>query len=276
MKLVSNLAKKYIPEQENDVVIHAIQHPFHMQYLENPIMSTEAVCPMCDGKKGLCCLIEAGKQSRVWFCVEPVCLATVKRSGATRTQGSLNNKRSLEWPLFCELNNLGDMVLDVAFEKVDQSNEKKAFLLKFAQKPNGIILMKGPKGTGKTYASLGLCEMYTRNSSSCLFYTQDTLAAAWMEAQKTDRAMSFRDKIHKVNLLIIDDFGLREAPAGFMQFFMSAIDTRMQWSTRGTVISTNLNDDMLSKYCGDSLIDRLNTGQPFHFNGKSRRTLKPL
>lgn len=278
MKIVSMLAEKYLMDQNDDKVIHATMDQRGITYLPAPIMSSEACCSDCKGSKGASWPIDVinGNHDRVWFCVEPICMTKVKRSNDKTTRGSLNSKRALEWPLFCELNNLGDKVLDVTFEKMEQSNEKKAYLLKFAQKPNGIILMKGPKGTGKTYASMALCEMYTRNSSSCLFYTQDSLSTAWLEAQKSDHPIAFRDKIHKVNLLIVDDFGLKEHSPGFMQFFMSAIDTRMQWSTRGTVITTNLDEGSLGKYCGDSLMDRLNTAQPFIFSGKSRRTLKPL
>jgi DNA replication protein DnaC len=75
---------------------------------------------------------------------------------------------------------------------------------------------------------------------------------------------------------VIDDFGTAEMSPGFMSFFMDLINTRMQWSNRGTIITTNLNDTKFSEYCGEALADRINTGQLFEFKGKSKRVKKPL
>lgn len=273
MKLLSQLARDSIPTQEEPKLIDAIQDTFHLKYLEAPIMSTEAKCPICGGNVGQMCLIDpsvSGK--RMWFCVESDCMALIKRSTSNSTQIMPKTKRSIEWPLFCELNDLGDIYHDVSFEKVQQSSSKIECLLKFCRTPKGIILMQGTPGAGKTYAALGVCELFTRTNDYCLFYTGNRLIKDWVLLSKTEKASQFRDRIMGCNLLVIDDLATGEPTDKFMEFFMEIINVRTQWSNRGTIITTNLNDHDFSRICGKALADRIGTGQKFEFKDKSRRT----
>lgn len=275
MKLLGQLAKEYLPTKEEAKLIHAIQDTFVLKHLPTPILNTEVTCPMCGGKNGRSCLIDPKlSDKRMWFCCEDSCMEMVKRSYFKGNQTIPKLKRAVEWPLFCEMNDMGDLVHDVTFEKVEQSSAKIEYLIKFAKTPKGIILMEGDTGTGKTYASMALCELFTRTNSSCLFYTGKRLAKAWQESFKSERPSGLVEKLKEVQLLVVDDFGTGEPTPAFMEFFMDLINTRTQWSNRGTVISTNLNDKSLGKFCGEALADRLNTGQKFAFKEKSRR--KPI
>ncbi len=271
MKLMSEIAKKIMPEQEIKL-IHAIRDVFIIKYLKEPIFSNEAICPMCNGNKGYTCLIDPqSSDQRVWFCLNGVCLTAMRRSTYKTYQPTTQAKRSLEWPLFCEINQMGDLVHDTKFEKIEQSKPKIEYLLKFSKNPTGIILMQGESGTGKTYAAMGLCELFTRTSQSCRFFTQERLIKDWLESKNLLNPSTFIDKINNVSLLVIDDFGLRDCTPAFLDLFMSIINTRMQWSNRGTVITTNLNEKKISEFCGEALTDRINTGQKFEFKDKSRR-----
>lgn len=272
MKLMSELIQDHLPKKEGPKLIHAIQEAFVMKYLSTPIISTEAKCPMCGGNKGMHCLIEPSlSDKRVWFCTEADCTALVRRSFLKGTPIIHKHKRSTEWPLFCEMNDLGDIDHEVTFEKVEQSSTKIEYLLKFAATPKGIILMEGETGSGKTYASTALCELFTRTNASCLFYTYARLSKEWLETFKSDRPAGLLEKLKSVNLLVIDDFGSAEPTEKFMEFFMELINARLKWSNRGTVITTNLDDIKLGKYCGEYLTNRINTGQKFQFKEKSRR-----
>ena len=73
---------------------------------------------------------------------------------------------------------------------------------------------------------------------------------------------------------MIDDFATGEPNSKFLEFFMEVINTRIQWSNRGTVITTNLKTKEFNTYCGEALVDRITTGQKFIFVGESRR--KPI
>lgn len=271
MKLVKDIAKSFLPSEEKKIV-HAVQDVFVLKYLEFPVMSDEVTCPMCGGKSGYVVYIDPKiSDHRMWFCAEPNCLAKVKRSRVEHTNHTAKQKRSIEWPLFCEINHIGDLHHDVTFEKMTQSSAKIDYLLKFAQSPKGIILMEGKPGTGKTYACMALCELFTRKNSSCLFYTGARLFKEWLKGFKEERPSGFKEKVMDINLLVVDDFGTGEPTKSFMEFFMDVINTRMQWSNRGTVITTNLNPAEFIKFCGNALSDRINTGQKFEFSDKSRR-----
>lgn len=272
MKLINQMSKNYLPSDETPKLVHAIQDVFILKYLDTPISSDQAVCPMCDGKNGYAVIIDPdASDNRMWFCAERDCLAAVARSRPKTHQTAAKAKRSLEWPLFCELNDIGDLDYGVNFEQIDQSQAKIDYLRKFSETPRGIILMEGGPGTGKTYASMALCELFTRTNPSCLFYTAKRLMQDWVESTKGDPLGKFRDKVMLPSLLIVDDFGTGEPSQKFMEFFMELINVRIQWSNRGTVITTNLNPGDFSRFCGNALSDRINMGQKFEFKTKSRR-----
>jgi IstB-like ATP binding protein len=272
MKLLSKIAKDCLPKKQEPQLVHAIQNTFVVIDLPTPILSSEATCPICKGNKGYSCLIDPKvSNKRMWFCSEPDCTALVQRSSFKGSQTMAKVKRSIEWPLFCEMNNIGDLHHDVSFEKIEQSETKIDYLRRFSKTPQGIILMEGEAGTGKTYASMALCELFTRTNCSCLFFTADRLAKQWLDTFKGEGQIGFTDRLKQVSLLVVDDFGTGEPSPGFMQFFMELINTRMQWSNRGTVISTNLAEEKLSKFCGEALSDRFKTGQKFQFKDKSKR-----
>lgn len=272
MKLLNELAQNYLSNVEMPKIVHAVQDVFILKHLDSPVMSNEISCPMCGGKKGHVALIDPSvSDKRMWFCSELDCVTMVTQSRHKTSQTIAQKKRALEWPLFCEINDMGDLVHDIAFEKIEQSQAKIDYLLKFAATPKGIILMEGDPGTGKSYAAMAVCELFTRTNSSCLFFTGERLFKLWLDGFKSERPNATRDKIMETNLLVIDDFGLGEPSPGFMRFFMEVINVRMQWSDRGTVITTNLNDEKFSNFCGEALADRINTGQKFQFKDKSRR-----
>ncbi len=126
--------------------------------------------------------------------------------------------------------------------------------------------MRGDTGTGKTYAAMGLCELYTRTKPYCFFTDCEQMNAKWLE-NPTD----YYNKLNNVEFLVIDDFGTGNLAPGFMKFFFGLMNKRMQWTNKKTVITTNLNDNGLVEVCGDALADRLRTGVKMNFIGKSRR-----
>lgn len=150
----------------------------------------------------------------------------------------------------------------------------KTFLLKYAQKPSGIVIMQGKPGTGKTYGSLGVCEYFTRSQSSCVFVSQRELLRIWLSITRGEIQSNYLSSVENCLLLVIDDFGTSEPSPGFMSYFMELIDKRMQWKDKGTIITTNLDTKKLNVYCGDALNDRLGTGQFLIYEGKTRR--KPI
>jgi len=272
MKKLSDIAESLMPNG-SEKMINALYQPFGIKYLETPILASEAICSICSGSRGMSCLVDPISSDDVaWFCIEPHCMALVRESKPKPSLPTSHVKRSILWPSWCELNGIGDLCgKGVKFEDINQSEGKIQYLKKFASSPTGIIIMQGSPGSGKTYAALATCELFTRTNSSCLFFTQKQMIDQWASSFQSDKPWVFKDKCCRMSVLIVDDFGLCEPPPKFLDFFIDIINTRMQWSNRGTIITTNLDEKKLSEFCGASLMDRLNTGQPFIFSNQSRR-----
>lgn len=274
MKLMADISKKSL-EPKKDRMVNAIQHLFHLQPLETPLLSSEIRCPMCNGMNGETCLIDPSKGSDImWFCVERVCLTSVINSRPKGVTPPTTSGRAILWGKFCEINGIGNANLNVKFEDINQSQSKLDCLLKFIQQPCKVIVMQGDSGVGKTYMALGACEYFTRTNLSCIFSTQKKMQSDWLDAIKSKEFNNYIYKIKNCSLLVVDDFGTGEIPPGFMSFFMDVMDTRLQWTNRGTIITTNLNSQKLGEFCGEALTDRLNTGYFFKFVGTTRR--KPI
>lgn len=265
-------AKKHLSEMDNREV-HLVATAFGYQVIDPPKMAKDLICQFCGTDQFFLSLETNGK--RAWLC-GLYCEASRLPKDYQWDKVNPPPKQTILWPEFCEINGIGDIHHVVKFEKIEQSPGKIEFLRNFCKKPSGIIFMRGDTGTGKTYAAMGACEMFIRSSKSCYFSTQKQIHNCWIRTFKSEIYDDYIDRITRVSLLVIDDFGTADPSKAFMEFFMDLINSRMQWTDRGTIITTNLDNDKFTEYCGDALADRIQTGQLFYFQNKSRRTKKIL
>lgn len=274
MKTLSSLCEDVSKNLKDDrpILCDYVMAPHGCVPLDNPIMSCEHTCAWCGGTACYCPYVDPSQSSaRTWLCANVHCDVYIKRSPVKATCTLTRPSRALEWPKFCEIHGIGDIHYDVKFENIDQSQGKISYMLKFVATPRGILHMQGEPGTGKTYAAMAMCELFTRKETSCIFTTQKQMSNNWLETFNRDRFSNYIERVTVCNLLVIDDFGTADIAPGFMAFFMDLINSRLQWTNRGTVITTNLIATDFAKYCGDALSDRINTGQLFEFKGKTRR-----
>ena len=275
MKTITSILQKNKSDQvdRNDKMVHFIMSSKGYLPLNPPRLAREiGVCQFCGGTEYFLWMVD--KDRRAWGCGR-VCVGSKLPSNACETPTPLEKKRALLWPSFCENNGIGDEHYDVKFELVQQSQGKLEYMLKFATAPRGIILMRGEPGTGKTYAAMAICEFFTRSSPYCVFTTQKQMANGWLISQ-SDHMSNYINTLLATTLLVIDDFATGEPNPKFLEFFMELINTRLQWTNRGTVITTNLNVKKFNDFCGEPLADRIMTGQIFTFEGTTRRTKKIL
>ncbi len=270
MKTVLSILNHQFKPDKKPISCTHIMAPSGPLKLETSVLATEYRCSYCNGIEHHCPFVDPSiSNERAWLCDNGDCDVYTKILRLPTTIIQPIKRFGLQWPLFCEINGIGDEHHSVKFDSVHQSKGKIDYLTRFCEKPKGIIVMEGEKGTGKTFAAMAACELFTRTNSSCIFTTHQKMAMDWLD--------TFREKnryiqsIINCNLLVIDDLGTGEIPPKFMIFFMDLIDKRMQWTDRGTIITTNLNEKELAVLCKESLFDRLNTGQQFKFQGKSRR-----
>ena len=276
MKIID--IETYITKHDSKHVVRSIKCDYiqtheGLKKLDIPIVSDQHACEFCSGKLHYVISVNSeNKDKMVWLCGNGDCLTYKLRKKLQATNTPPTPLKPQEWPLFCEINGIGDVNHDVRFENINQTKEKIAFLRKFATNPHGIALMKGGTGNGKTYAAMATCELFIRsnNTTFCIFCTQKQMMSEWLK--EFNQVNCYIDRITKCRLLVVDDFGTGNLPPGFMSFFMDLINTRMQFTDRGTIITTNLNDAELEKVCGEALWDRISTGQVLEFKEKSRRT----
>ena len=276
-KELEKLRQKQKPKKPS--ICDHVHNPFGPpMLLPSPIIPDEYQCKYCGGKEyWLTCVDPKTTTSRAWLCKNASCAVYNSTWAHKATIPLPHARRALEWPLFCEINGIGNVHHTVVFENLEQSQQKISYLLKFCEKPRGFIVMHGKPGTGKTYCSLAACELFSRKSDEVMFFTQKSLTDKWLQTFKEDGDPLFVGKIEKTSLLVIDDFGCYEPSPGFLNFFRSIIDTRMQWNDRGTIITTNLDKKAMSEFCGSALSDRLRTGQEFVFSDDvSRRIRDPM
>lgn len=275
MKLLSQMSKQSLESlaPSRPTLCGYVSTPWGVTPMKEPKLSIEHSCEYCSGKGHYTPLVNPNdSDAKTWLCANPHCEVYKTTKGVVTTPNTTQRKRALEWPKFCEINGIGDLEHHVKFEDIDQSAAKVSYLLKFSVKPQGIILMRGDTGTGKSYCAMATCEIFTRKSTSAVFTTQKNLCYQWLEKFKNnDPLNNLIDKVTNYELLVIDDFGTGDIPPGFMGFFMDLLNTRMQWSNRGTIITTNLDSQTFDNYCGPALSDRILTGQIFEFKGKTKR-----
>lgn len=275
MKNVRDIVRKELPPSDPKIVEY-IAVLGGWKKLEHPTLSSDLKCVICnsDYHAAVFCDPSLGAE-RVRICLNGNCETNTSILHVRNTNIPTPSRRSLLWPKFCELNGIGDVHYDVKFESIEQSEGKINFMLKFCQHPQGVLLMQGDTGCGKTYAAMGMCELFTRKNPSCVFISSETLHRKWV-LMATGENIHALDGILTPNLLVIDDFGTSEPTSKYLSFIMELINERNQWKGRGTVITTNLLNERLSNYCGEALSDRIRSGQLFIFEGESRRTNKPL
>lgn len=280
MKLLQEVIEKELQKKKEtqDRLCDHVSTPMGIQKT-SPFLASTHQCQFCRGFEHYCHpTVEKSGNAISWVCANTICEVYNPRSYVGVCIPPTKQLRSLEWPSFCVLNMVGDLDRDVKFEDIheDVGKEKIEYMKKFIHTPTGIILMEGKTGRGKTYCALAMCELFTKKNASCFFRTQEQISHEWLLKRQEEKSLIFKEKLSSVNLLVIDDFGTGEVPPGFMKFFMDVISTRLRWSDRGTVITTNLDKHKMSEVCGEALSDRLSTGMKFLFNGPLKRKQRIL
>lgn len=235
-------------------------------YLQNPQNAQDIICPSCNSKDFGATFMESPGVF-MWFCSKKDCL-NFNLKNAEPVSKSV--KRALDWIDFCMQSDLGDMYYSVTFEEIDQKQKYLNFFMNFAMNPSNILIFSGNTDSGKTYASLGILELFSRTSSSCCFMTFETLERKWIAGAKEESKIHLFDKLTNVQLLVLDDFGQRPPPPGFMQFVFDIVSNRIGWKNKGTLITSNLSPEAIYNFCGEALGNRIKAGIVMPFNSEGR------
>jgi DNA replication protein DnaC len=122
------------------------------------------------------------------------------------------------------------------------------------------VLLSGPTGVGKTYLVCALGNQACRHGFSVRYFKMSKLISA-VAAGKADGSLpQFLDRLAKINLLIIDDFGLAPLTAEQGHDFLDIIDDRLERGS--TIIASQLPVEHWHQLLGDptvadAVLDRL-------------------
>ena len=142
------------------------------------------------------------------------------------------------------------------------------------------VLIVGPCGTGKSHISQALGHCAIRLGYDVLFTTQSKMLGQLNAARATNSYDRRFNTLVKVNLLIIDDFGLKPLKLYQDEDLHDLISER--YERRSTIISSNLDfsewgDAFPNRILGAATIDRLRHGAyRVILDGESYRSPKPL
>jgi DNA replication protein DnaC len=142
------------------------------------------------------------------------------------------------------------------------------------------ILIAGPTGTGKSHLAQALCHCALRVGYDVLFITQAKLMAQLHGARATDAYDRKLQQLAKIDLVAIDDFGLRPMRSPQDEDFHDLIAER--YERKATILTSNLDFDewgaaFPNKLMGAATLDRLRDGAyRIVLDGESRRKFRSL
>ncbi|MCP4764604.1 MAG: ATP-binding protein [archaeon] len=143
------------------------------------------------------------------------------------------------------------------------------------------ILITGPTGVGKTYLACAFGQYVCRNGYTVLYYRWPRLFGDILASKGEGKYLEHLKKLARVNLLIIDDFGLNTLNDTDRKDFLEIIEDRHM--TSSTIITSQLPLKDWHEFIGeptiaDAVCDRLyHIAHKFEMKGRSmRKKLKKL
>ena len=158
---------------------------------------------------------------------------------------------------------------------------------RFVRERAGVLLL-GPPGVGKSHICLSLCLAAIEAGHTVLYRSAFDLAEDLNEASATGRRKELVRTLTKVDLLAIEDLGMRRLPASAAEDLLEVITRR--YEVGATAITSNRPIEDWGAVLGDNaaagaILDRfLHHAEVIRMQGKSfrmherqqRRSPKPL
>lgn len=182
----------------------------------------------------------------------------------------------MNWLKFCELNKITKSyqnckVSDLKKIKNRAGTDFFATAERFLFNPYPLLL-QGDPGTGKTYFMLCLIkELIESHNDNFRFMNAIELEDRIIEQTRlvgTSKALI--ESLSDIDFLFLDDFGVEMTKQRAEKVYYSILDYRLS-EGKGTVISTNLNNDEIITIFGTRINSRLNQCLSIHFDGLDLR-----
>ncbi|OGC21654.1 hypothetical protein A2291_06060 [candidate division WOR-1 bacterium RIFOXYB2_FULL_42_35] len=137
------------------------------------------------------------------------------------------------------------------------------------------ILITGPSGVGKSHLACALGQWLCRNGRTVLYSRWPRLFGDILASKGQGNYLKHLDRLAKVNLLIIDDFGLSALNDSERKDFLEIVEDR--YTSGSTIITSQLPVKEWHTYIGeptiaDAICDRLfHVAHKFELKGESMR-----
>jgi DNA replication protein DnaC len=141
-----------------------------------------------------------------------------------------------------------------------------------------VILLIGKTGIGKSFIAQALGLHACRNNHSVLFLTCTEFLEGLLTARASSTYIKFRDKLARLDLFILDDFGSRKLNSMEAQDLCEILEERSY--TKATIITSQLTTEHWKEVIpdpviADAIIDRvIHTANLIKIEGDSYRKEK--
>lgn len=142
------------------------------------------------------------------------------------------------------------------------------------------ILITGACGTGKTYLASALAHKACLNGYKAKYWRLSQLIQETLLAKATNRYINWSKRVSKLDVIILDDFGLPLLDEESKRELLELLDDRYQ--RRSTIITSQLpvsawHDYINDPTLADAILDRVvHNAYSFELTGESMRKEKAL
>ncbi|NQW45264.1 MAG: ATP-binding protein [Deltaproteobacteria bacterium] len=103
------------------------------------------------------------------------------------------------------------------------------------------LLIIGPTGVGKSYLATAIAMAACRNRHSTLFFRMNTLIEKLSLVRASGNYLNFLKRLSTVDLIVLDDFGLKPLLPQHYQDLYDILDERIE--TKSTIVTTQLPEE---------------------------------